>query len=1049
MSDALCIFLNVETIINTISIMANHLIIGLGGTGGKVLRELRKRVYEEFHSNEPTNNVNLEYIYVDSSPADLDDRTGWKVMGKSVHLKEAQKVSIHGISAGMFQNLSMYPGINCFLNTDDVRLMTSKLGPLITAGIGGQRRRLGRTLFANNLSVRDANGDFVSRVKQAVSRITSTGSNDSAVTFHVCAGLAGGTGSGSVVDVVSQIRKEFAPQPGGDYYKVYLYLYVPEMNVVTASHDAGFYQANGYAALSELNAMSVGRYLPYDVTGKKDNFTGEVQHLLEGINAFEAAYLYSNINEAGKVLDIAKGLPAAVADFMFQKIVASEMTGDAGKMNRLVGCENDGAGPENDKSNCPVRSRKFLSFGIKRIEYPETEIEEFVTYNFARQATRHLLFDQWQEGIGYGECSIEEVGTGFASEIKDKKNRERLLLSNSYLMLSKAIIETPATKRWRDIDGTWEERTQGFADDAQTGADKKSWLALFTDACSDYYENNFRSHGVKKFYDIQRGERMAYAKHIRRHIEALLFSEWSSGQKSILEVEKYVRLLMADCEDRIGAFKEQIGKQEEELDHINETIRQCNVEWDNIGWLRDAITGASKKVFSAYKTAKCDFYATSTRIEAYRYAVELMQGVIEQLGNMLDGVVLYKGILADILEEVARQADSKCKADAMGEESMTQKKYDPDMVQRFTKACISNHDTQSSNSQFIRNRLVGLLGEDGERSFANLCDKTDYETTTGIVLEVCQQTAHDAMENSAKSDPLNKMVGVNILEKLKQECNSEEKLEQLVRSMVTSAMTYLQFNTEEQGKVFGSSGGGMMKMIQLCLPEFEDDKSGFRDKLIKTFVQVAPGFDPKQDVAINYKNNQIVVIAAASGFPLRYVSNVKVLKQRYEDLLASPDRELNKMVLHTETFARPLPSLFELEIDEIKRLVTKPVMLGYAMGLFVPKSEPTGERFDAINFPDDLGDDNWMKAGKNILHTINVLANDYAFAQQVMKLVESNLKTQCRSNDQKLAMRKALAAVVKEKILPCPECENNEFSPVYAKYKALCREIFEEELKEL
>ncbi|MCI1647157.1 MAG: tubulin-like doman-containing protein [Bacteroides sp.] len=1029
--------------------MANHLIIGLGGTGGKVLRELRKRVYEEFHSNDPTNNVNLEYIYVDSSPADLDDRTGWKVMGKSVHLKEAQKVSIHGISASMFQNLSMYPGISCFLNADDVKLMTSKLGPLITAGIGGQRRRLGRTLFANNLSVKDANSDFVSRVKQAVTRITND-SGDSKVTFHICAGLAGGTGSGSIVDAISQIRKEFAPQPGGDHYKVHLYLYVPEMNVVTASHDAGFYQANGYAALCELNAMSIGQYLPLDVTGKKDNFSGEVQRLLGGINAFEAAYLYTNINEAGKVLDIAKGLPASVADFMFQKIVASEMTGDAGKMNRLVGCENDGAGPENDKSNKPARSRKFLSFGIKRIEYPETEIEEFVTYNFARQATRQLQFNIWQEGLGYGECSIEEVGSGFAGEIKDKKNREKLMLSNSYLMLSKPVIESPATKRWHDIDSTWEERAQGFADDAQTNADKKSWLALFTDACSDYYDNNFRSHGVRKFYDIQRGERVAYAKHIRRHIETLLFNEWNSGQKSILEVEKYTRLLIADCEDRIGAFKEQIGRQEEELENINESIRQCNVEWDNIGWLRDAITGASKKVFSAYKNAKCDFYTTSTRIEAYRYAIELMQSVIEQLGIMLDGIATYKGILTEILEEAGRQADSKCKKDAIGEESMTLKKYDPDMVQRFTKTCVSNKESQSGNAQSIRNRLVSLLGEEGERSFANLCDKTDYETTTGIVLDICQQNAHAAMEDSAKADPLNKMVGVNILEKLKQECNSEEKLEQFVRSMVTSAMTYLQFNAEEQGKVFGGNGGGMMKMIQLCLPKFEDDKSGFRDKLIQTFVQVAPGFDPKQDVAVNYKNNQIVVIAAASGFPLRYVANVKVLKQRYEDLLANPDKDLNKMVLHTETFVKPLASLFELEGNEIKELITKPVMLAYAMALFVPKSDPTtGEHFDAINFPDDFGDDNWVKSGKNILHTIDVLSENYELAQQVMKLVDTNLKNQYRSNEQKVTLRKALVVVVKEKILPCPACENNEFSPVYAKYKALSREIFENELKEL
>ena len=196
--------------------------------------------------------------------------------------------------------------------------------------------------------------------------------------------------------------------------------------------------------------------------------------------------------------------------------------------------------------------------------------------------------------------------------------------------------------------------------------------------------------------------------------------------------------------------------------------------------------------------------------------------------------------------------------------------------------------------------------------------------------------------------------------------------------------------------------------------------------------------------------HQIVVIATASGFPLRYVANVKVLKQRYEDLLASPDKALNKMVLHTETFATPLPSLFELENNEIRGLITKPVMLAYAMALFVPKSDPTtGEHFDAINFPDDYGDDNWVKSGKNILHTIDLLSENYGLSQRVVKLVDTKLKSEYRSNEQKAVLRKALVAVIKEKILPCPACENNEFSPVYAKYKTLSREIFENELKEL
>ena len=44
--------------------MANHLVIGLGGTGGSVLRALRKRIYEEFRSNDPKGSANIEYLPV-------------------------------------------------------------------------------------------------------------------------------------------------------------------------------------------------------------------------------------------------------------------------------------------------------------------------------------------------------------------------------------------------------------------------------------------------------------------------------------------------------------------------------------------------------------------------------------------------------------------------------------------------------------------------------------------------------------------------------------------------------------------------------------------------------------------------------------------------------------------------------------------------------------------------------------------------------------------------------------------------------------------------
>lgn len=1032
--------------------MANHLIIGLGGTGGKVLREIRKRVYEEFRSNNPTGNINLGYIYVDSSPADLNDRTGWKALGKPVHLSEAQKVSIHGISATMFQNLQMYPGINGFLTPDDVHLMTSRLGPLVTAGIGGQRRRLGRTLLANNMSVADEN-NFAKRLGFAVNNLTNA-SGDADVTFHVCAGLAGGTGSGSVVDVVSQIRKQFPPVEGGLKYQLLLYLYVPEMNVVYHNHDSGFYQANGYAALLELNAMSVRKYHPIDISGQKDSFTGQVKRLLDGQNAFDAAYLYSNINESGKILDITKALPTAVADFLFQKVVAPSMTDptsthETGQMARLMGCENDGAGDEYNQANQPTRSRKFMGFGIKRVEYPETEIEEYVTYNFARQAALQLQFNNWQEGIGYGECSIEEAGIGLSSEVEDKKNYPKWLLSVSHLTLSTPIIETPQSKRWMDLTKTWESRTQMFADDAQTNADKKSWLRLFSDDSRDYFDKNFRALGVKKFYELQRQERVGYAKFIRNHIETMLFNEWRSGERSLLNIEIFTKLLIANCERRITEFKERTATKHDEMEAANAAIKAANVEWDNIGWLRDAITGASKKVLSAYKTATCDFYTAATWVEAYGFATALLQSVIEQLTNMADGVNAYRHMLNEILEEVTRQAGSKCRKEENADDGMTLKKYDHDLVESFTKSCVVNQDTQRSNAGAIRQKLVEMLGEEGDRSFAALLKHADFDTTVDVIVEMCQRNADSAMINTAAEDATRKMVGVNILEKIKQEYNTDEKLQSFVKSLVDSAKTFLQFNQKQIGMVFANAGGGMQSMIQLCLPEYPDDTTGFRQKLIDAFAAAAPGFIPKQDVAINPKPNQIVVVAAKAGFPLRYLTNVEVLKNKYEEMLHAQDKELNKMVLHTESFDKELPSLFEMGTEEVKRMIEKPVLLAYALGLIERKSDPTtGQKFDAMKVKDAFGD-KWERIGSDILSVTDTIAKNFTQATALKNEVEKEMKTAARSNDQKAALRQKLVDIVQTVILPHPEVENNEFSPIYKKYRELCIQLFENELKDL
>ena len=109
----------------------------------------------------------------------------------------------------------------------------------------------------------------------------------------------------------------------------------------------------------------------------------------------------------------------------------------------------------------------------------------------------------------------------------------------------------------------------------------------------------------------------------------------------------------------------------------------------------------------------------------------------------------------------------------------------------------------------------------------------------------------------------------------------------------------------------------------------------------------------------------------------------------------------------------------------------------------------TGERFLAINFPSDFGDD-WKRVGKDYLDMARNLAEQPAFAEQVERIINKTFAQQVRSNDQKAQLRRSIGMdVVRGHILNLPVCEGNEFSTEYQKYKKLAEDIFTHELKEL
>ncbi|MDR0864616.1 MAG: tubulin-like doman-containing protein, partial [Candidatus Symbiothrix sp.] len=412
----------------------NHIIIGVGGTGGNVLKAIRKRYFQEISSADARRTTPLGFIYVDSSEENMkpNDPT-WKVLGENSQLGKDSFLYIRGASLGsQLENVDSYPGIKSWIG--DRTIWDNLVGSVGNDGAAAQRRRLGRFLFS--CAVNEYESILKNQVKEVKSK---SGRTD--VTFHIIAGLAGGTGSGSIVDIISQTRKHFQPNVGsGLNYKILVYCLVPEHSPLPG-WDKGFYHANGFAALQELNALQVKRFIPHDVSGEYEFIP------LERVDrVFNSCFLFTNANENGITVDVKNDLPDIVSDLIFHYLFlqvddTTRAFEDAFTLENIVDGEKEK--DENAKTveiankEKPVRTRRFNSFGIKRIVSPEEEIVEYFTYNFARQALLQFKYNNWSDDLGYRDQPKNE---DYITFVNDRATLNSWLLSDAHLMLSLPVL---------------------------------------------------------------------------------------------------------------------------------------------------------------------------------------------------------------------------------------------------------------------------------------------------------------------------------------------------------------------------------------------------------------------------------------------------------------------------------------------------------------------------------------------------------------------------------------------------------------------------------
>jgi hypothetical protein len=997
----------------------NHLLIGLGGTGGRVLRSFRKLVYQAFREKMP-DGLTIDYLFVDSDPKSFrDDDPSWTVLGRSVALPRRSQLSIQQANLrAVIDNLASHPNLKPWIG--DRQSWGELLASLNVDAAGGQKRRLGRFLFA--MSARRFSDSSVTLVRDMQERGRSTDT-----TFHLFTGLAGGTGSGSLVDTVAQLRKLFPDRN----QRILVYAYLPDLNP-PSNWNTGNYHANAYAALLELNAMAAGAWAPFDVL----DGNGPVKHDFW----FNGCYVFTDDNDQGFRASVDSDLPDILADFVFHKVVvARQVAWD--DLPRFENSENGDASPEAIAgSGKGQRAVRFLSFGIRRLSFPEETIREYLTYDFVSQSLRQLQHNNWIEGVGFAEQPRPRADAEF---VANAKQREDWRLTDDHLRLSRPIIETEAAKRWQpSIQQEWEQFENHYLELAKQSGNKVDWLKDLKTLFASAYDKSYRNAGVRTFFATYERDMRNLAIAIRDHVERSLFEDWRVGTLALSEASRVVDALLGDLEVRRDALDPEVSRREQAVEELRRQYANVEQRWPQIGLIGSLILSTYDKTLAEAARLLRDISIASTTVEALRFAKRLIAEVSNQLTELKNSIDMGQTTLAQAAEEAMRTMRARAPTREggasllAGDTGYMLKIEDKKGIDKVRRRLSLDEEEQRQQTAAVRAGIIAALGQ--QTTFSQFTTRLAGRDVRNAIVALCEQNVSSAHERLV-TERSEKVLSVSIIDKLQQEWGSNpERIGREAAALARSAGRFLSFDETEINKHFEGRSGSprATEAFAVMLPEPPEHKE-FLAMLKQSFKDARAG--KVSFVPITDRGNEITLVTLVNLFPLRFARVVKSLKERYQQRAALYGQARTMLEVHTEGDGSQFPDLFIAEGGVIREQARPVLLVGEALGVVreatnpaTGKSQVTVTRKDADGF--DLEP---IRLGASFIQALDEITEKdlYDLRQALVPLLKPPRlarEEEMAGLREKLQMR--LAAIKAERF-------DNDQDPEYIAWNQAAREV--------
>ena len=665
--------------------MRNHLFIGLGGQGGKTIAELRK-VFEAREGDARflrDQGVQWDFLYIDSSRDVTNSRANWIYFGKNLQLPPDSFLDLKEDGAGVnARQLAMRPDVSPWIG--DVAVLESFLQGVHGIQGANQRRRFGRILFANNTG----------RIERAIcdQKVAPMLVGINQCAFHIFATLAGGTGSGGVVELVTMLRTRYPNASVDGGFPIFLYLYITSDDFEEA--QVGYFHQNQYSTLRDLNALAVGCYCPHLLGG--GNRGGE---LFNGREPITQIILSTSLNDRNQRVPLPRQ-HKITAEATFERIYAY-CSGNLNEAEQkpLTGEDRFGAFP-GEPLRGPLRSFRFGSVGMKRWEVPTEQVHDLLANELYVATFRRLLYQNWNARAGFlaeklpqTTCGANDLCTKFTESV------ETMLVER---------VRLP-----RLVDSLGEDFGRAFAGMKQDG-----FKGMDLDDIEERLRGRFRSNlagtgaeAVLKSIANERAERLGQ---MVNQIHALVVQAWTRPDNPIGLA--YVADAVLELQESIrGRLNQEANSLHSPGDQpLRSRMEARKQEWGKMTFCSRPIR--AKSLAEAHRNDLVALLSHELRIKCRTEDHQALGQLVGALGKMAADYRRAVGMLEEwnrrkselrytLLQDISRMH---------GEEAANLYELNRDALEAYMNAQrVAERELVNASDQLLKEALLPLLGTNG------------------------------------------------------------------------------------------------------------------------------------------------------------------------------------------------------------------------------------------------------------------------------------------------------------------------------------------------